>query len=178
MADGDYGTFICDTDDQSGDCIELGCYGGIPNCVVNQTQTCLSWTTDGCIDNTANCILSSADCLEGALIGLYPAGTEQADPVAFLSDYRSPLFTFGDMNAQCTFSSVEVLYEGELSIYAYIDSQDIVLKDNFQSKLPRTARLLIPNEQARGNFLQVRLVFNGAVYGYRVNGEPLYQYSK
>lgn len=174
----DYGTFICDTDDQTADCIQLGCYGGVSNCVVNQTQTCLGWTTDGCIDNTSGCILSSADCSEGGIIGLFPAGTKQSSPVAFLSDYRSPLFTFGNMNAQCTFSSVEVLYEGELSIYAYIDSERVALRDNFQSDVPRTARLLMPNEQSRGNFLQVRLVFNGVIYGYRVNGEPLYQLSK
>lgn len=161
-------------------CLTLGCYGGIPGCT--DAESCLSFMDDGCIlgpdIGESPCILPSGGCDEGGVIGLYPDVGIVPVEVLYKSDYYSPMFTFGDMNAQCTFSSVEVLYEGELTVYAYIDSREIVFKSNYLADSPRTARLLLPNAEARGNFLQVRLRFNGTVYGYRVNGEPLYQYSK
>jgi len=168
---------LCSVEDETS-CLQIGCFGAIPNCVVT-IEACMEWLEDDCIDNEGDCIAPSGGCTDGAVVGLYPEDfTQDLIPVQYLSNYYSPMFTFGNMNEQCTFSSIEVLFEGELSIFAYIDDREIVFRDNYASSEPKTARLPLPNHEARGSFLQVRLVFNGAIYGYRVNGEPLRQYSK
>jgi len=180
------GSFPSNCEEDLTSCINFGCYGGFKGCEDTAPNDCLSWYEDGCIvivPGESQCVMPTM-CKEGALVGLYPdwyEGNPDAPgviPVLHKSEYYSPMFTFGTMNDQCTFSSVEVLFRGELSIFAYIDNKEIVFRDNYLSEGPQTARLILPNAEARGNYLQVRLRFNGMVYGYSVNGEPLRQMSK
>ena len=155
----------------------MGCYGGLTDCATDDT-TCIGIGCYGVYPvGVPQCTGLDPTCLDGAAIGGYPDYVTESYPILHRSVYTSPLFTFGNMNAQCTFSSVEVLYEGSLTIIFGIDSKATFFIGNYRSNIPRTARLILSNSRARGNFGQVKLVFNGIVYGYRVNGEPLQQLS-
>lgn len=151
---------------------DMGCYWP-QDCPEgrNDTTSCLKLGIYGAYD-------AGNICIDGAVIGRFPKFDLGLVPKFHLSDYLSPMFTFGDLNGQCTFSSVEVLFEGELVIFIYVDSVEVVYSEEYLATTPSTARLVIPNHVARGNYLQIRLRFNGVVHGYRVNGEPLEQLSK
>ena len=148
---------ICDADKDLTSCLELGGFGGYneqPDIPV---------------------------CMDGGVVGRFPefTGTDIGLATEYKSEYISPKLTFGDIEGQCTWSSVEVHFLGELDIFVFVDDIEVVTNEqNFISSSKTTARVLFPNKQSRGENVVVKLRFNGAVYGFRVNGEPLQQLSK
>lgn len=154
----------------------MGCYTTPPTCTQDDT-TCLELGGFG----GYNMEVDEPTCDDGGVLGRYPEyGDDTVGLAAFYkAEYLSPKLTFGDVAGQATWSSVEVLYEGELDIFVYIDDVEVVLNEgNFISSSKEVARVLMPKEQSRGVNIEVKLRFDGAVYGFRVNGEPLLQYSK
>lgn len=146
---------VCEEDFTT--CLELGGFGGYNMSTIEQT------------------------CDDGGVIGRYPEyGDESAGlAVSYKSEYLSPKFSFGDVASQATWSSVEVLFEGELDVFVFVDDVEVITNEgNFISSSKTVARVLLPNEQSRGINIEVKLRFNGAIYGFRMNGEPLYQMSK
>jgi len=162
------------------DDFEIGCYTSPPT---PEDWDCVTDTSKECPDPYVGLYgpetpIEPTACFVGAVVGRYNIHTLDIVPVMTDAEYKSPMFTFGDMNAPIIFTSVEVLFEGELDVFVYIDDVEVRTKVEFVSQRRGTARIVLPSKQAQGNFLQVKLRFNGAVYGYRVMGDPLYSASK
>lgn len=154
----------------------MGCYTTPPECEQDDTS-CLYLGGFGGYNMT----VIEPSCDDGGTLGRYPEYGDTSAGLAamYKSEYLSPKLTFGDVASQATWSSVEVLFEGELDIFVYIDDVEVIMNEgNFVSDIKQIARVLLPKETSRGINIEVKLRFNGAVYGLRVNGEPLYQYSK
>lgn len=154
----------------------MGCYTIPPSCITDDT-TCLSLGGFG----GYNMLVDEPICDDGGVVGRYP---EFNDPGAgitamYKSEYLSPKLAFGEIAGQATWSSVEVFFEGELDIFVYVDDVEVITAEgNFISNKKEVARVLLPNKYSRGVNIEVKLRFDGAIYGLRVNGEPLRQYSK
>ena len=146
----------------------LGAYTNPPTAEVDNS-VCVYPGEYGGLDDPA---LPTDPCTDsGVLIGNYTNGNVIATPILYRGHYKGPKLAFNAQTTQCKFNLVEILYEGELIVHVYIDEILVAQKEVISSDMT-TARVHIPSELVRGNYIQVGLYFNGKIFSYRVDGEP------